>query len=100
MQMPSTFGARAAPPAKTTIALSLTEDYAPQWGVWEGVRELVQNWHDGCLRGNGRVEWVRNDANDHVARIGISKLHVDAQPAFSQAHMLTHSRVMACIVHL
>ncbi|KOO32995.1 sap DNA-binding domain-containing protein [Chrysochromulina tobinii] len=68
--MQSTFGARAAPPAKTTIALSLTEDYAPQWGVWEGVRELVQNWHDGCLRGNGRVEWVRNDANDHVARIG------------------------------
>jgi hypothetical protein len=70
MQMQSTFGARAAPPAKTTIALSLTEDYAPQWGVWEGVRELVQNWHDGCLRGNGRVEWVRNDANDHVALIG------------------------------
>ena len=71
---PSTLRARAAPPAaapaKTTITLSLTEDYAPQWGVWEGVRELVQNWHDGCLRGNGRVEWVRNDANDHVALIG------------------------------
>ena len=31
------------------IALSLTEDYAPSWKLWEGVRELVQNWHDGCL---------------------------------------------------
>ena len=24
-----------------SIALSLTEDYAPSWGMWEGVRELV-----------------------------------------------------------
>ena len=22
-------------------------DYAHMWGCWEGVRELVQNWHDG-----------------------------------------------------
>merc|ERR1711871_1871838 len=35
--------------AATSISLSLTEDYAPSWGVWEGCRELIQNWHDGCL---------------------------------------------------
>lgn len=28
------------------IELSLTADYCPSWGVWEGVRELVQNWLD------------------------------------------------------
>jgi hypothetical protein len=42
------------------IPLSLTEDYAPAWGVWEGVRELVQNWHDGCLEQTsvaGRIRW-------------------------------------------
>ena len=33
----------------TVVSLSLTEDYAPSWGVWEGTRELLQNWHDGCL---------------------------------------------------
>ncbi|XP_069107413.1 uncharacterized protein [Argopecten irradians] len=29
------------------IALTLTARYASSWGSWEGVRELVQNWHDG-----------------------------------------------------
>ena len=25
----------------------ITEDYAKSWGTWEGIREIVQNWHDG-----------------------------------------------------
>ncbi|XP_060065602.1 uncharacterized protein LOC132545939 [Ylistrum balloti] len=29
------------------IPLTLTAKYASTWGSWEGVRELVQNWHDG-----------------------------------------------------
>ena len=32
-----------------SISLSLTSQYAPSWKTWEGVRELVQNWHDGVL---------------------------------------------------
>ena len=32
----------------TDISLSLTAKYAPAWGIWEGVREFVQNWLDGC----------------------------------------------------
>ena len=31
------------------INLNLTENYAPSWKTWEGMRELVQNWHDGIL---------------------------------------------------
>ena len=33
------------PPSQ--ISLSLTSGYARSWGLWEGLRELVQNWHDG-----------------------------------------------------
>ena len=49
------------------ISLSLTEDYAPSWGAWEGVRELVQNFHDGCLE-HGPVTFERQrlaDSADH-----------------------------------
>ena len=43
------------------ISLSLTEDYAPSWGVWEGVRELIQNWHDGCLDHGDQLSFTRAD---------------------------------------
>ena len=32
-----------------SVSLSLTAHYAPSWKTWEGVRELVQNWHDGVF---------------------------------------------------
>lgn len=34
------------------IQLSIARDYAPNWGVWEGVRELVQNWMDAYREGD------------------------------------------------
>lgn len=30
-----------------TIELTLSSDYVPNWGLWEGIRELVQNAVDG-----------------------------------------------------
>ena len=42
--------------AKTSVSLSLTEDYCASWGCWEGVRELVQNCHDGALE-HGQASW-------------------------------------------
>jgi len=35
---------------RDVIHLSLTGNYAPSWKTWEGVREHVQNWHDGLLQ--------------------------------------------------
>ena len=45
------------------IALSLHENYAPSWKVWEGVRELVQNCHDGALQAApaGCLRWVAEE---------------------------------------
>lgn len=40
-------GAGAA--ASERISLSLTARYASAWHTWEGLREVVQNWHDGLL---------------------------------------------------
>ena len=32
-----------------TFPLQITPGYVPKWQAWEGVREFVQNWHDGIL---------------------------------------------------
>lgn len=32
------------------MPLMISAKYLPEWSVWEGVRELVQNWHDGVLK--------------------------------------------------
>lgn len=37
------------------IHMSIAEDYAPNWGLWEGVRELVQNWMDAFNEGDSIV---------------------------------------------
>lgn len=49
-------------------SLNISRKYCRRWGVWEGVRELVQNWFDGLLLDDLEVEDVlvfeipRNDA--------------------------------------
>lgn len=35
------------------IQLSITKNYASHWDTWEGVREMVQNWHDGLISSTG-----------------------------------------------
>lgn len=42
-------GAVPTPETEQLVNLNLTSTYAEHWGIWEGVRELVQNWHDACL---------------------------------------------------
>jgi hypothetical protein len=31
------------------VYLSIEETYSSSWKLWEGVREMVQNWYDGLL---------------------------------------------------
>ncbi len=31
--------------------LGVSKDYVPEWKVWEGLRELLQNWRDGLIEG-------------------------------------------------
>ena len=35
------------------IFLMISANYVPAWSLWEGVRELVQNWYDGILESFG-----------------------------------------------
>ena len=37
------------------IQLSITKNYAQSWKTWEGVREMVQNWHDGLFSASPRI---------------------------------------------
>ena len=37
------------------IQLSITTNYAGHWNTWEGVREMVQNWHDGLFSGSPNI---------------------------------------------
>lgn len=37
------------------IQLSITTNYAAHWKTWEGVREMVQNWHDGLFSGSPNI---------------------------------------------
>lgn len=54
------------------IQLSIARDYAPTWGLWEGVRELVQNWMDAFEEG------------DHVEHTGTRLQIVNQHGAIEQ----------------
>jgi len=54
------------------ISLNLAARYAEHWGVWEGIRELVQNWHDGHLEtapANADVAYADHGGALHVATV-------------------------------
>ena len=42
-------GYRAVYSGNDHFPLNITSRYATQWGAWEGIREFIQNWHDGVL---------------------------------------------------
>lgn len=49
-----------------SISLSLTAQYAPSWKTWEGVRELLQNWHDGVFSSLEKIK-IATSARSKVA---------------------------------
>lgn len=65
------------------ISLSLTASYAPSWGLWEGIRELIQNWHDGLLAAmpeqssavspGAPLEFVKSPSGDDAAERQVVK---------------------------
>jgi hypothetical protein len=49
------------------IALTVTKDYVPTWGLWEGAREFIQNYHDADIKGMvGRLSY---DAETQTLKI-------------------------------
>lgn len=42
--------------AEEMVNVNLTSHYAEHWGIWEGLRELIQNWHDAALQGLSSLE--------------------------------------------
>ena len=54
--------------------LSITADYAPAWGLWEGIREIVQNALDGQDKGY-RIEF---EHKDNILRVTNRGLKLDS----------------------
>ena len=46
----------------------VSRDAAPSWKAWEGIRELVQNWHDGLLTTQVTVVQALAARNPELAR--------------------------------
>ncbi len=68
----------------TLLKLSITEKYAPSWKSRQGIREIVQNWHDGVKEAvhvikhhpNGLVD-LSDEALQHKMEIVFSKNKID-----------------------
>ena len=73
-----------------TLTLSLTSAYAPHWTKREGVRELVQNWYDGC-NANLRSLNQRSAANSPTAATASPaaySLTINRSSSSSSSHVL------------
>ena len=93
MSTAGTASSAATQPVRS-IALSLTEDYCPSWGAWEGVRELVQNFHDGCLDSGASLVWhCSGDGTLFRAVAGGRSVGMITYDADAQRLMLTNRNV-------
>lgn len=60
------------------INMFLTEDYIPQWGFKEGLREFLQNQHDGI------INEISKEENLIIKRIGEKYKNFDNQEDFDK----------------
>jgi len=54
------------------IALSIKATYRPDWGLWEGLREIIQNGHDGERQHGAKLSVLWRDGALHVINTGIT----------------------------
>ena len=74
----------------TYVPLSLTETYCPSWGTWEGVRELVQNAHDGALEGGGH-SWRRTPDGSFACHADSGKICATIAHANDRLVLVNHA---------
>ena len=63
-----------------TIRLSLTKDYAKSWKIWEGLREIVQNWFDGLLSTIDHISQELASSGQHSPKLGGPVISRDDSP--------------------
>ena len=57
----------------TRYELTISPDYVPDWGVWEGVRELLQNATDSEADGHPKSVWYDKECSTmYIANAGAS----------------------------
>jgi hypothetical protein len=50
------------------IEMSLTSDYVPEWDVWEGLREIIQNARDAQIEQGAKMSVMINENNVLVVK--------------------------------
>lgn len=74
----------AATEATMRVELTVTRDYCPEWGVAEGIRELVQNGLDGRDQFGGELQVSIRGMKLRIDNVGI-------EPLPHQALLLGHT---------
>lgn len=62
-------------PATATYTLTITPDYVSRWGLWESVRELIQNVIDQCASDSESMRYY--DYSDEVLTIGATNCRLE-----------------------
>ena len=81
-----------------TIRLSLTQDYAKSWKIWEGLREIVQNWYDGLLSTIDHISASLGQQTPLLEGPFISQTESDLRVEFSASARWTEEQLLGRIV--